>query len=161
MRALGVAAPNRVCYKVGVTDSDATGRGGRKAPSFFLDPEFRAIDREWKAKLKEDGFRDIEHTDPATGDASRFFAANPSRAGEYDDEHDSDRSLRGGSTLEYYLSAERHARESMDGSRSFWHLAALAMHARGKGYRQIARALGRGRDSVARVIREARPKIVQ
>jgi hypothetical protein len=145
-----------------MTDSDANGRGGRKAPPFYLTPEFKAIDREWKEKLRDEGgFRDIEHTDPATGDASRFFAANPSRAGEYDDEHDSDRSLRGGSTLEYYLSAERYAREAMDGSRSFWHLAALAMHARGKGYRQIARALGRGRDSVARVIQEARPKIVQ
>ena len=140
-----------------MTDSDASG----KAQPFYLTPEFKATDREWKSKLKAASFRDIEHTDPATGDASRFFAANPSRAGEYDDQHDSDRSLRGGSTLEYYLSAERHARDSMDGSRSFWHLAALAMHARGRGYRQIAKALKRGRDSVARVIREARPKIVQ
>ncbi len=144
---MGVAAPNAACYCAVVSHS----RDEERKRPFYLQPSNVDAIVEWEQRLRDDGFEDIEHRDPGTGDAHRFFRARPSRAGPLDEER-TEAGLRQGSTLEYYLRAERAARGSMDGETPFWQSVALAMHSQGHGFRLVARATGRGRETIGKIV---------
>ena len=110
-------------------------------PKYYETRRFRELDRRWRKKLAEDGFEDIEHSDPTTGRVSPLmrtkplkFAKTPGRA-------------------EYYRRLERKARDGLVAPLSSWCMGMYAMLALGEPMTSIARQLRRSEDTVARLAR--------
>lgn len=126
--------------------------GRRKGVVWHSRPEVLELRKEWYAKLKASGFKDIEHVDWSDGtsgnllngfsfmDAVRTFTPE---------------------AMEYYRQAEQwnHHLETTKSSaklRKVWRL-----HSEGKSYRKIAAATGIDRVKVAGMIRKERERMLQ
>jgi len=140
--------------------------GGRKragsSPRFWETEQFRALRREQYARLAESGFHDLELHD-RKGNPLGYLARNPDRlAGKSRSERERDvrRMVAHDAPYraEYYRRARELARAAMDGRRPWWVSVGLALHARGDGYREIGRLLGKAKRTVGACVRRYREK---
>lgn len=96
-------------------------------PKFYETDEFKALDAEWKQKLKDDGFKDIERDDDRLQDWSAAFARHP----EYNQSKEEYYRLAGQFLHEYRFQGPQAAF-----NRQIWEL-----HANGTSIREIVKIL--------------------
>ncbi len=96
-------------------------------PKFFQSVEFRALNDEWKDKLREEGFRDIERDEDSLQDWSAAFTRHP----EWN-----------ASKEEYYRLAGQFLYEyRFRGPNAAWTRKIWELHAQGTSIRDIVKIL--------------------
>lgn len=101
-----------------------------EAPKFFQTSEFKSLNDEWKQKLKDSGFADIERDEDSLPDWSTAFARHP----EY-----------GRSKEEYYRLAGQFLHEyRFRGPEGQWMKRIWELHANGTSIREIVDILNPG-----------------
>lgn len=126
----------------------------KKTP--FDTPEFLALRKEWYKKLKDSGFKDIEHTDWETGESGNlmngFSLMDAYR--QYTPEQD-----------RYFQLAVQYRRNVYQrkymGYLEDWHVKAWTLHSNGKSYRQIQEELGVHRRHVSKYIQEEAKRMLK